>query len=596
MNLKKFFSELKRRNVYKVAIAYSITSWLAAQMASLAADSFDAPDWVMKMIIVILVIGFPIALILAWAFEMSPEGIIRTASIESKENPFSDNKKKPFTGKLLIGILLLTLVGQFAYNKYSNKGGVDRVKNDVVNIDKSIAVLPFDDMSPNHDKEYFSDGMMEEILNHLYKIGDLKVTSKTSSMQYKGEQNKSVQEIANELGVEHILEGSVRLDGDKVRITVQLIKASTDEHLFAENYDRLFSDIFSIQSEVAQEVAKALKAKISPEAQRIIESKPTENIEAYNLYLKAMELNRYVEKENNEAILLYKRALELDPNFSALYAGIGLRLSIGATYLSGSGTRDPQEAWNISKPYYEKAIQLDPDNGNAHLWMAWSLLWYEWNFEEAEKEYEETKRIFPNYSWTDFLLAKGQYTKAYEGAIKNVEIDSRNVLARTGVITSSYFDQRDAENAIKDALTSPIVREDIILRSEAARIYLYLEKYKDAISVSQQLQKDFPKLKSSRLSAIEAISYYQTNRPEETQRIIEELIAKSKDNAGGSPSFYLAMIYSQMGKFELAFQWLEKSYDDHEVEMYWLKVEPPFEPIRNDKRYFDLINRIGYTE
>jgi TolB-like protein/class 3 adenylate cyclase len=520
-----------------------------------------------------------------------PKGVanIDHTYLQAKQKQARSKIRKGISISTFIIIVLVTII--IFYQKF----GADSEPPLEIS-EKSIAVLPFVDLSPDKDKEYFSDGMMEEILNHLHKISELKVTSRTSSMQYKGETNKSIKEIANELGVSNILEGSVRLNENMVRITVQLIKASTDEHLWVENYDRDFSDIFSIQSEVAQEVAKALRAEINPEAQRIIDTKPTSNTEAYNLYLKAGELNMYDIKENNEAISLYKEALELDSNFSEVYAMLGFRYLAGSTYLSTSENLNPQELWQTVKPYLEKAITINPDNGIAHRFMAWTLLWYERDFEGALKEYEETRRIFPNYSWTDYHLSLGQFDEGYDGAILNVEIDSRNFNAWQGIITSSYFAGQDPKSKIKDALTTPIVRDNIWVLTESARVYMYLGMYDQAISISQQLLRDYPEIRSPRMSAIEAISYLKTNRIDKTNQIIEELIQRSEVSSSGSPSFYLAMIYAQKGEIDLAFDFLGKAYQDNEVELYWLKVEPPFEPLRTNSRWQEMLNRIGFPD
>jgi tetratricopeptide (TPR) repeat protein len=189
----------------------------------------------------------------------------------------------------------------------------------------------------------------------------------------------------------------------------------------------------------------------------------------------------------------------------------------------------------------------------------------------------------------------GQFDEAYKGSVNNVDFDSKNALSWTGIITSSYFAGRDPENEIRKALTIPEVRDNIYVRSESARIYMYLKEYDEAVSISKDLLKDFPEVESPRLDAIEAISYFNTNRPDETKKIIEKLRQRSETNAGGSPSFYLAMIYAQTGEINAAFEWLEKGFHDHEVEMYWLKVEPPFEPLYGDVRFENLLKKIGFN-
>jgi Predicted integral membrane protein len=586
-----FRKKLTTRNVLRAIIVYILTAVIFWKVVVISSALLNLTENTVRLIYLLLIVLFPFAILMAWLYERSPMGFIRIGSVASLGNPFTDEQKKPFTSNTFISLLLVITVALFLLFP---KVGKTQSPTRIANVDKSIAVLPFVDLSPDHDKEYFSDGMMEEILNNLYKIGDLKVTSRTSSMQYKGETKKSIKEIAAELGVANILEGSVRLYKNTVRITVQLIRAGTDEHLWAEDYDRNFSDIFYIQSEVAQEVAKALKAEISPEVKRIIDLKPTTNPEAYNLYLKAENLGYFNENDKNKALELYKKAIELDPDFSLAYSAIGFILTTGATYISSSKGLNLQETWKIAKPYFEKALAINPDNGEAHYLFAWSLLWFEWNFKAAYKEYKEARRIFPNYSWTDYHLALGQFDEAYEGAINNIDFDSKNALSWTGIITSSYFANHDPENEIRKALTIPIIRDNIYVRSESARIYMYLKEYDEAISLTKELLKDFPKVESPRLDAVQAISYFNTNRPAETSRIIAKLKQRSEVNAGGSPSFHLAMIYAQMGKINDAFKWLEKAYRDHEVEMYWLKVEPAFDPLHSDPRLKTMLDKIGY--
>jgi TolB-like protein len=501
---------------------------------------------------------------------------------EIKSVPQNNLKTKIIAGSLLL--LALIVLGYFI---------VPKLTRPAEKIVKSIAVLPFDDLSPQHDKEYFTDGMLEEVLNTLSKIGDLKVTSRISCMQYKGETKKSIREIASELGVANILEGSVRLYENTVRISVQLISARTEEQLWSKDYERQFTDIFAIQIEVAQEVAKALKAEISPEVKRIIDLELTSNPEAYNLYWKAMSFS-HNNFDRNKAVPLLRKAIELDPDFCSAYAQLGLLLSSGDTIISTSAVMNTREVWSIAKPYFIKALELNPDNGDAHMFYAKSLLWFDWNFKAADKEYRETRRIFPNYSWTDYLVALGQFKEAYDGAIKNINFDLKNWEAWVGIITSSYFANHDPEGKIRKALMTPDIRDNIQVRSESARIYMYLNEYDEAIALVDQLVKDFPESESPRLEAVQAVSYFKTNRPDETGRIIEKLRKKRELHATGSPSFYLAMIYSQMGEINSAFELLEKSFSDHEVELYLLKIEPPFEPLHSDPRFQAMLDRIGY--
>ena len=492
-----FRKKLTSRNVLRASLSYILIAAVLWKVSVIGSSLLHLTENTIRLIALLLIVLFPFAILLAWLYERSPVGLIKTGSVASMQNPYTDGQKKPFTSNIFIALLLSAALALFLlFPKERRPPSLTGLAPD----EKSIAVLPFIDLSQNHDKEYFSDGIMEEILNHLYKIGELKVTSRTSVMQYKGNTSKSIKEIAGELGVAHILEGSVRLQANKIRITVQLIRAETDEHLWAENYDREFSDIFSIQSEVAQEVARALKARISDEALRIIGVKPTSNSEAYDIYLKAYQLSPYIEKDNEEAIRLCNKAIQLDPDFSSPYSELAFRITSGATHMSASEGIDPLKAWQTAKPYIEKALVLNPDNGDAHMFMAWALLWFEWNFAGAEKEYEEVRRIFPNYSWTDYEIATGQFEQAFKGAILGVEIDSKNLLSWTGIITSAYFAKQNPDSIIRKVLTLPIIKDDIYIRSESARIYMYLKEYDKAISMVNQLIKDFPEVVSPQIS------------------------------------------------------------------------------------------------
>ncbi len=495
-------------------------------------------------------------------------------------------------------IPFIVLVVIVAYLVYVNLGK----DNDNTEIseqetrEKSIAVLPFVNMSNDPDQEYFSDGMMEEILNHLFQIGDLLVTSRTSVMKFKGT-TKSIPEIAKELGVSTILEGSVRKSGNRVRITVQLIDGYTDKHLWSESYDRDLDDIFSIQSEVAKTIAATLQAEIQPEVKLRIESQPTENLDAYNLLLETRGLSVYGE-ENKKALELLNTAIGLDPNFSMAYAAIGLRLQAGATFQAADGGMDPQKAKLISRPYIEKAISLDPDNGMAHQWLAYSLLWFDWDFNGAERGYNEVKRIYPNQSWIDFLIAKGEFEEALRGAQHTMDIDPTNFQVWINLINASYFAGKYQQTIahINSALTDSTGSLGYSTMSGISRIYMYLGRYKEALNMIDRIRLKQPNDESPRILAVETISHYHLGNGEKVASIIEKLKLHSMDNAGGSPSFYLAMAYAEMREIDTAFEWLDKAYTDHEVEMYWLKVEPPFEPLHSDPRWQVMLDKVGFPD
>jgi tetratricopeptide (TPR) repeat protein len=273
-------------------------------------------------------------------------------------------------------------------------------------------------------------------------------------------------------------------------------------------------------------------------------------------------------------------------------------LQAGATVTAQEGGMDPQKVWLITKPYFEKALTLDPNHAGTHIAIAWSLLWFEWDFEGAGIEYQKAKKILPNYSWSDFLVATGNFEEAVSGAEKNAEINPNSTLSIVGLMTAQYYagHYREVLQTIKLAMQDSLLKENLTVVLEASRIYMYLEKYEEALQNLRLLQTQFPSAESPRFLAIQSISEYHLDNRQKTMEIIDRLKEKSNDNAGGSPSFYLAMIYCEIGEIERAFEWLEKSYQDREVEMYWLKVEPPFEPIRSDPRYQEMLAKVGFPD
>jgi len=281
VNLSHLLAELQRRNVYKVAVAYAVGAWLLIQLASILFPTFEAPAWVMKVFVVLVAAGFVMALMIAWSFEMTPEGMKRTEEIPH-ERPLPYWSRRKF-GAFIVTLALLA-AGLLAFQLLRPTGGKNETQR-VTDVDKSIAVLPFDNFNRDPDNAYFADGIQDEILTRLAKIDDLKVISRTSTQRYKTSP-ENLPEIAKQLGVAHVLEGSVQKADDQVRVTVQLIRAATDSHVWAETYDRKLTDIFAVESEIAESIAKSLRARLTPGEKRAVMAKPTDNAEAYDAYLR----------------------------------------------------------------------------------------------------------------------------------------------------------------------------------------------------------------------------------------------------------------------------------------------------------------------
>jgi TolB-like protein len=361
------FDELKRRNVFRVSIAYIVMAWLVMQVADVILNNIVAPDWIFHVLLLFLLIGFPFAVFFAWAFEMTPDGVKREHEIDRSESITSQTGRK--LDYLIIAVLIFA-VGYFAYDKFvlsedreaaSIKAaveGADVQPDDAMANSKSIAVLPFINMSSDKEQEYFSDGLSEELLNLLAKIPELQVAARTSSFSFKG-QNLEIPVIAERLKVAHVLEGSVRKSGNQVRITAQLIHADDGYHLWSDTYDRTLDDVFAIQDEIAAEVVTQLKISLLGEAPKVEEIDP----EAYSLYLQARH-NRYklTRESYEQAVTLYEQALTIDPNYAAAWAGLGEVYSIQAS----NGFRSMEEGFRLAHETAIKAREIDPAHAPTH--------------------------------------------------------------------------------------------------------------------------------------------------------------------------------------------------------------------------------------
>ena len=441
-----FFSELKRRNVYKVAVAYSVAAWLMAQGAAIVLPTFAAPPWIMQVLLVLLALGLPMSAVLAWAFEITPEGIKRTEEISPNE--FS----RRGTGRKLVGItttLAAIAAGLFLFQHWRSKAvhrqpakeSAASAQSQVPAPANSIAVLPFRNLSEEKANAFFAFGIQDEIITALAKISGLKVTSRTSAGHYESSP-QNLPQVAQELRVANILEGSVQKAGDRVHINVQLIQAATDEHLWAQSYDRALTDIFSVEAEVAQNVATSLKAALSPEEKVRVETKPTNNAEAYLLYLRGREYQTRptgLLQDYQTAAELYTRAITLDPDFALAHARLATTLAY--TYLNFQPT---DEIKRRARMEAETALRLQPDLGEGHLAYGLCLYWTEKEYEAALQELEIARRLRPNDAEIDYFTGairrrQGQWAKAVASIELASTRDPRNSLFAREVLLTRWM-------------------------------------------------------------------------------------------------------------------------------------------------------------
>jgi TolB-like protein len=359
MNLSNFFSELKRRNVYKVAVAYAVVAWLTIQAASIFLPAFNAPQWAMQIIILILVVGFPIALVFSWAFEITPEGIMRESEVAANESITRKTGRKIVAITTVMAVIAAGLLA-FQFIRARSTSSLSTTASAVAS--KSIAVLPFTDLSPNHDQESFSDGMAEEILNALAHLKDLKVVGRASSFFYKGK-NVSLKQIGSELGVANVLEGSVRKQGEQVRITSALSRASDGLQVWSKNYNGTLANIFDLQESFARDIAGELNVALADPSEARVVDKPTDNAQAYALFIEAQTLvSRRIGDSLPRAIALLKEATRLDPNFARAWGKLAVALAVEPQYAAA----DWQTNWAAAEPAAHRAIALDPKTAEAY--------------------------------------------------------------------------------------------------------------------------------------------------------------------------------------------------------------------------------------
>jgi TolB-like protein/Flp pilus assembly protein TadD len=432
MNPKSFFSELRRRNIFRVAVAYAIVSWLIVQVATSTFPVLEIPSWCVRLVIVLVVLGFPVAMLLAWAYELTPEGLKRTEDIVPTEAT-----RRPVTQRLNITIIAVLgcAVAYLLYQRYHPSSSSDAPE-------KSIAVLPFENFSDDKENAFFADGIQDDILTSLAKIRDLKVISRTSVMPYRGATKNNLPQIAQALGVVNVLEGSVRRVGNQVVVSVQLIDARSDRHLWAKRYERTLADSLGLQGELASQIATELRATLSPEEKGRVETKPTENPDAYVLYLKARPYEANPDRLFEDLTLaerLYTEALQHDPSFALAHARLSATLARIYHWFDPTGDRKTR-----MKASADKALALKPDLGEGHLALGLYYYWAESNYEKALEEFRLAAAALPNDGEIGYFSAairrrQGKWNENLELLKKTLEVDPGNANVASEIAFTHAF-------------------------------------------------------------------------------------------------------------------------------------------------------------
>ncbi len=431
-----FFEELKRRKVYRVAIAYVIASWALAQGLAQVLPVFDIPNSAIRSVIALMLIGFPFVLVLAWVFDVTPQGIRATPAPSVP----TARRRRNLIMLIALGVIISAGAGFFLLPRLSAR-----------KIEKSIAVLPFQNLSDEKENAYFADGIQDDILTNLSKIGDLKVISRMSVMSYRGDGAHNAREIGKALGVATLLEGSVRRAGNRVRVSVQLINANNDEHIWAEDYDRDLTDVFAIQTDLARKIASALQAKLSPNENARLDRQPTKDSDAYLLYVQAHDYANRPDRFRETSLKaeeLFEQAIKLDPNFALAFAGLSMVQSW--LYHEAEPTPARREKARLNA---NEALRLQPDLPEGHLALGFSYYYGDRDYQRALAEFEIAKRDLPNEADAYSAIAaiqrrQGKWVESNANFEKSVSLDPKNANVLFN-FAFNYMAQRDFQTADK---------------------------------------------------------------------------------------------------------------------------------------------------
>jgi TolB-like protein/Flp pilus assembly protein TadD len=657
-----FFEEVQRRKVYRVAVAYIIAAGFIIQIGSAVFPAWELPNWTFRLVVVLLLIGFPISLILAWAYDVTPQGIRATATSAP-----GAHRRRNVIMLVATGVIISAAAGFFLLPRAAAR-----------KIDKSIAVLPFENLSDEKENAYFADGIQDDILTNLSKISDLKVISRTSVMSYRGHA-PNVRDIGKALGVSAILEGSVRRSGNRVRVNVQLIDATTDEHLWANDYDRDLTDVFAIQTDLAQKIASELQAKLSPTEKAMMTRKPTENGEAYLAFVQAHDVFTRPDKfraETEKAEQLFEQATRLDPNFAGAFAG--LAWVEDWMYHSFDPTPARKEK---ARAAAEAAIRLQPDLPEAHLALGFYYYYCERNYQRALDEFAIAQRSLPNDAgvymaigaierrqgkWAQstanlekaaslspkdaFVLVNladnYRANKSFEAADKiydrAIEAAPKSFGARAQKADLAVDWKGDLSVMEKDlALAPPGVDPEGLVTLGRAKVLMLQRKFAEALAVLKQLPQEVFHDSTAPMprAFLEGILYTYLNDKEKARAAFEsarsvaeqslrespddaarhgmfgqilaglgqkeaaiaegrravELLPESQDAFDGpNATLLLAQIYARTGENDQALQLLDHSLNTpNGITVPILKLDPVWDPLRNDPRFQALIDKYG---
>ena len=569
-----FFRELSRRHVFRVAAVYAAVAFVIFQAADLIFAALRLPDWAFTLVVVLGILGAPIAIVLAWAYDLTPQGVVRTqAAADSDE---SQGTRPPTATPLSRQISTAARESPFEPDALSRT---------------AVAVLPFANLSGDAESDYFSDGITDDVITCLSKVPGLKVISRTSVMQYRKPAG-NLKGIARELGVGSVLEGSVRRAGERVRITGQLIDARTDEHLWAETYDRNLEDVFAIQSDVALQIASALRAELTPADDERLRHSPTHSIEAYDLYLRGRHLwNRRTADDLRKCVGYFQRALEVDPNFALASAGLADAWVLLGVY----GVEAPEQAMRRAREAADRALASDPTVAEALAARACVRACYDWDWNAAEREFRHAGRVAPMYGtahqWFAMhcLTPQARFEEALEQLGLAYEIDplSPAVRASRGVV--HYFAGQSSKAATEYRGVLETHPEFALARYFHGQALEALGRMDEAVAELEEAAR----LTSGSPEVVAALGHALARGGDRDRALaqLEGLLARA-EHAYVSPVL-TAQIHIGLGDSRGALADLARARTSKAADLIWLAVRPVFAPLHGDPEFRSLLDSIG---
>src|SRR6266487_978242 len=582
MNPRNFFAELKRRHVYRVAIAYAVVAWLLIQIATQVFPFFEIPNWAVRLVVLVVVLGFPIALIIAWAFEMTPQGIKRAENISPTEY-IPHWRARKFAA--LIVTIAIFATGLLMFQLVRGKSHfLAPITVAAKPSQKSIAVLPLLNESGDPGDEYFSDGLSEELIAALAQIRELKVIGRSSSFRFKDRKEES-KTIGEKLGVTTLLEGTVRKQREKVRIVAELINAADGIELWSRTFDREVKDIFAVQAEIAKAVAASLELTLLGTKDAAATNASTKSVEAHNAYLQG---HFYFARRNLEdyrrAVGFFDQAIRLDPNYALAYA----ERSEAWTFIADLSNEQQKEARAAARKDAENAVAIDPDLAEAHAALGWVRFFAEWKFTEGLAELRRAKELSPGNPTANDLLARvvvylGQIHEAETLARQAIELDPLAYLARDNLarilVAEGKLDEADAA-ARKAAELQPTGAGSHRWQVLVAM----LRGDGEAALREAQLEPD----EGYRRFEL-ALAHYVHGDRKAADAALADLIANGRDQL----AYQIAEVYAVRGETDNAFEWLQISFDNHDTGTLSFLIDPLLRDLRTDPRYKSLLTKLG---